>query len=233
MKGTRLTRVLRGTVKFLAVGLVLFAVVPGSSLQRWVFGGGRGERELYMTLPLQQPRFHWYFVDEPALLSGSLEIAIHRASGRDTTLTVFSDGQMAPGWSPISRDKRGIYFGFVNGGKNWTEPQDSVVVTLVVTEDLEGIGAYRRGILPEGRYRAVASYNLLTGHPDFGLVRGHGEPTASVGCWRSKWQLDVIEERGWKGAVTEEGSPLGGGWLGKMEEWAFAPRGTDRFRCVE
>ncbi|MCJ7630069.1 MAG: hypothetical protein MUO50_16975 [Longimicrobiales bacterium] len=228
-----MTRVTRRTVKFLAVGLVLFAVVPGSSLQRWVFGGGRGERELYMKLPLQQPRFHWYFLDEAALLSGSLEIAIHGASGRDTTLTVFSDGQMTPGWSPMSRDKRGIYFGFVGGGKNWTEPGDSLVVTLVVTKDLEGIGAYRKGILPKGRYRAVASYSRLTGHPDFGLLRRNGEPTASVSCWRSRWQLDVIEERGWIGAVTEEEGPSGGGWLGKMEKWALGPRGTDGFRCVE
>lgn len=224
---------IRRTVKFLAFGLVLFAVVPRSTLQRWVFGGGRGERELYMKLPLQQPRFHWYFSDEPALLSGSLEIAIHGASGRDTTLKVFSDGQMAPGWSQISRDNRGIYFGFVGGGKIWTEPGDSVVVTLVVMEDLEGLGAYRGGVLPEGQYRAVASYNRLTGHPDFGLLGRDREPTAFVGCWRSKWQLDVIEERGWIGAVTEEEGPSRDGWLGKMEEWALAPRGTDRFRCVE
>jgi hypothetical protein len=198
-----------------------------------MFGGGRGERELYMKLPLQQPRFHWVFADEPALLSGSLEIAIHRASGRDTTLTVFSDGQMAPGWSPISRDERGIYFGFVSSGVTGTEPRDSVVVTLVVTEDLEGIGAYQRGILPEGRYRAVASYRLLTGHPDFGLVRRHGDPTAFVGCWRSKWQLDIVEERGWMGAVTEEPGPSGGGWVDRIREWAVGPRGTDGFRCVE
>ena len=224
---------IRRTVMLLAIGLLLFAAVPGNRLQRWVFGGGRGERGIYMKLPLQQPRFHWYFSDEPALLSGSLEIAIHGASGRDTTLTVFSDGQMAQGWSPISRDHRGIYFGFVGGEKIWTDPSDSVVVTLVVTEDLEGIGAYQRGILPEGRYRAVASYDLLTGHPDFGLVRRDGEPMASVGCWRSKWQLDVIEERGWRGAVTEEESPWRGGWRGRIERWAFAPRGTDGFRCVE
>jgi hypothetical protein len=140
---------------------------------------------------------------------------------------------MAPGWSPISRDERGIYFGFISDEKIWTEAGDSVVVTLVVTEDLEGIGAYRRGILREGRYRSVASHSLLTGHPDFGLVRRDGEPRAYIGCWRSKWPLDVIEERGWMGAATEEPSPQEREWPGKLAEWAFGPRGTDRFRCVE
>lgn len=179
---------IRRTVVVLGVGLVLYAFVSGWSLQRWVLGGGRGERELFMKLPLQQPRFHWYFLDEPALLSGSLEIEIRGASGRDTTLTVFRDSQMAPGWSPMSRDERGIYFGFVSGGKIWTEPRDSLVVTLVVTQDLEGIGAHRKGRLPKGRYRAVASYRHLTGHPDFGLPGSTAEPTAFVGCWHSKWE---------------------------------------------
>lgn len=140
---------------------------------------------------------------------------------------------MATGWSPISRDNRGIYFGFVGGGTIRTELGDSVVVTLVVTEDLDGIGAYRRGILPQGRYRAVASYGNLTGHPNFGLFGRDGEPTAFVSCWRSKWQLDVIEDRGWMGAVTEEVRSSDGGLLRKMAGLAFGSRGTDRARCVE
>jgi hypothetical protein len=62
---TNTTTVMRRTVTFLAVGLVLYAAVSGWSLQRWMLGGGPGERELYVKLPLQQPRFHWYFRDEP------------------------------------------------------------------------------------------------------------------------------------------------------------------------
>ena len=229
----RLSIVIRRAVVVLGVGLVLYAVVSGWSLERWVFGGGRGERELYMKLPLQQPRFHWYFENEAALLGGSLEIRIHGASGRDTTVTVFDQGLVAPGWSPISRDRRGIYFGFLGGGTIWTEPGDSLVVTLVVTQDLDGIGAYQKGILRAGRYRAVASYGRLTGHPDFGLLGRNKKPTAFVGCWRSKWPLDVTEERGWKGTMPEEGSPSAGGWLGRVEKLVYGPRGTDGFRCVE
>lgn len=228
-----MTTVIRRVVELLAIVLVLAIVLPGWSLNRWVFGGGRGERELYMKLPLKQPRFHWYFQDEVALLAGSLQIEVHRGSGHDTILTVFETGHLSPGWAPISRDQRGIYFGFVGKGPIWTEPADSLVVTLKVTHDLDGIGAYRKGVLREGSYRAVASYSRLTGHPDFRLLGRDRDPTAFVSCWRSKWELEVTEERGWQGSLAEEGLPSEQGWLGKIEEQLFGPRGTDGFRCVE
>ena len=224
---------IRRTVAVLGMGLVLYAVVSGWNPEHWVFGGGRGERELYMKLPLKQPRFHWYFTSEAALLNGSLEIEIHRTNGHDTTVTVFNEGRVAAGWRPMARDQRGIYFGFVGGGAIWTEPKDSLVVTLVVPQDLDGIGAYQKGILRAGQYRAAASYSHLTGHPDFGLFGRNKQPTAFVGCWRSKWQLDVTEEAGWKGAAPEEGKASSGGWLKEVDALLHGPRGTDGFRCVE
>jgi hypothetical protein len=233
MRGIRRTTVIRRTVEILAVVLVVAAIVPGWRADRWVFGGGRGERGFYMKLPLEQPRFHWYFQDESAFLAGSLKIEIHRDSRRDTTLTVFEAGHFAPGWAPINRDQRGIYFGFVGGESIWTEPADSLVVTLEVTHDLQGIGAYRKGVLSAGRYQAVASYGRLTGHPDFGLLGRHREPTAFVSCWRSQWPLQVTEDRGWQGSVAEQPNPFGDGWVGRMEARLLAPHGTDGVRCVE
>jgi hypothetical protein len=144
----------------------------------------------------QQPRFHWFFRDESASLAGSLHIEIHRDGRRDTTLTVFEAGRLFPGWAPISRDQRGISFGFVGGGPTWMEPTDSLVVSLEVTEALEGVGSHRKGVFPKGRYRATASYGRLTGLPDFGLLGRNRQPTAFVSCWRSKWDSTSPKNEG-------------------------------------
>jgi len=184
-----------------------------------------------MKLPLEQPQFHWYFVDETALLSGSLEIEIHGAGGRDTVLTVFRDGRMAPGWEPITRDSRGIYFGFTGGGQVWTEPEDSLVIRLRVSEDLDGVGAHRTGVLRKGEYEAVASYSHLTGHPGVFRLRASDEPTAFIGCWRTKWKLDVTREHGWMGSVANEPDSTGDGFGRRVLKRALAPKGTDGFRC--
>ena len=228
------TRAVRWAVEAAAAVLVVLLLFSGRhGLERWFLGGGAGERGVYMKLPLEQPEFHWFFVDEQALLSGSLEIEMHGAGGRDTVLTVFGDGRMAPGWEPVSRDSRGVYFGFTGGGPVWTEPDDSLVIRLRVAEDLDGVGAYLTGVLRKGEYEAVASYSLLTGHPGIDLFQASDEPTAFMGCWRPKWKLDVTSERGWKGSAADERDPGGDGWRGRVEERAFAPRGTDGFRCVE
>lgn len=232
MKATRARVVIRRIVEALAAGLILYVVISGWRVERWVLGGGGGERGLYIKLPLEGPRYHWYFGDEAALLKGSLRIDIRGASGRDTTLSVFDQGRMSPGWSFIGRRRDGAYFGFMGGGEIWTEPKDSVVVTLDVPEDLEGMGAYRQGVLRSGHYRAVASYGRLTGHPDFGLLGGRREPTAYVSCWRSKWPLVITEQRGWMGRASDEEQGRGG-WLGKLDEVISARRGTDGFRCVK
>ena len=116
-------------VRGLAPILLLVVLFTGrQSALRWVLGGAAGERSFYIKLPLEQPRFHWYFLDEAALLRGSLEIEIHGASARDTVLTVFREGRFGPGWEPISRARGGVYFGFVGGGHVWTEADRKSVV---------------------------------------------------------------------------------------------------------
>jgi hypothetical protein len=221
-------------VRGLAPILLLVVLFTGrQGILRWVLGGTAGERSLYIKLPLEQPRFHWYFLDEAALLRGSLEIELHGAGGRDTLLTVFREGRFGSGWEPISRRRDRIYFGFVGGGHVWTQARDSLVVRLRVAEDLDGIGAYQGGVLREGVYEAVASYSHLTGHPSFRLFRRPEGPTAFVGCWRSTWKLDVTSDRGWMGAADEEQDQFSEGWMGQVMRYAFGEVGTDGFRCVK
>jgi hypothetical protein len=216
-----------------AAGLLLVSyAVPG--LMRVVYGGGPGERSLYMKLPLEQPRFHWQFADREALLAGSLEIAIHGADGRDTVLTVFRDGAWAPGWRAIesSRGVGEIYFGFVGDVGVRTHPKDSVVVRLRAVEDLDGIGAHRRGVLPTGEYQASASYSNLIGHPLIPLFPTGRSPVAYIGCWRETWDLDVTEEAGWRGALSEDRPFVLATRLSSVFDNAFE-RGTDGDRCAK
>lgn len=205
-----------------------------NALGRLIFGGGAGERSLYLKLPLDEPRFHWKFWDQDALLAGSLEIAIHGDQGRDTVLTVFSEGSMAPGWEPIetSRGEGEIYFGFIGDVQVWTDPEDSIVVRMSVVGDLDGIGRYHRGVLRRGEYEAVASYSVLTGHPRIGVFEQE-DPRAYIGCWRAEWSLDVTADEGWRGAGDEDSDRVVGGRLGDLLEFAFGDRGTDGYRCAE
>jgi len=187
----------------------------------------------YDTVVLEQPRFHWYFFDEASLLSGSLEVEIHGANGRDTVLTVFRDGRFASDWRPISRRRGGVYFGFVGGAGTWTEARDSLVVRLKVADDLRGIGPHHEGVLRAGEYQAVASYSHLTGHPFIKLLQASKDPTAFIGCWRNTWKLDVTREEGWMGPAAEEQDPFGAGWPGRVMRYALGEVGTDGFRCVK
>ena len=196
-----------------------------------MFGGGRGERELYTELSLQRPRFHWFFRDESASLAGSLHIEIHRDGGRDTTLTVFEAGRLFPGWAPISRDQRGIYFGFVGGGPTWMEPTDSLVVSLEVTEALEGRFP-SEGSIPEG---PLPRHGIVWSSDRASRFRpAWAEPPAHRVCELLAVQmgLDVTEERGWTGPVAEEHRGVGRGRWGELGERLFGARGTDGFRCV-
>jgi len=234
---TRLPSWMRAVLKgvgILLAGAALFILFPGKhALGRWALGGGPGARSVYMKLPLEQPQFHWYFRDEAAFLEGSLEIEIHGAHGRDTVLTVFSQGEMAPGWRPISRDERGIYFGVIGGGGVWTEPRDSLVVRLRVARDLAGVGAYRKGVLPKGQYEAVASYMNLIGVGGVSSLGKSKAPTAFVGCWRTRWPLEVTSEKGWLGPVAEEERVFPAGWRGWVLRRLAGRYGTDGFPCVE
>ncbi|TVP78233.1 MAG: hypothetical protein EA352_02310 [Gemmatimonadales bacterium] len=203
-------------------------------LMRMVSGGGPGDRSLYMKLPLDDVRFHWKFFDKEAFLEGSLEVEIHGATGRDTVLTVFRDGEISPDWHPIDsqRGEGEIYFGFIGEVEVWTHRRDSVVVRLHAARDLEGIGRYEEAVLPEGSYEASASYSILTGHPRFRLFSQPSEPRAYIGCWRSKWEMELSGEPGWTGTRGEPEDSRFLARLAQMMPSVGAEQGTDGSRCA-
>jgi len=222
-----------GVVFFVASLWVITKLNEG--LVRAFYGGGPGERGLYMKLPLDLPRFHWQFASEEALLAGSLEIEIVGDEGRDTVLTVFRDGEMGEGWRAIDSDRGEgeVYFGFISDGRVPTHPDDSVIVRLEAVEDLHGMGRWYTAVLPSGTYEAVSSYGILTGHPTVAafLEPERDDPTAYISCWRSRWPLQVTERRGWAG-TPEDAEERFGGAFGFLQKVAPADRGTDGTVCV-
>ncbi len=96
----------RWILNLLLFGVTVVVLTKGGDvLKRAFFGGGAGERSLYMKLPLDLPRFHWQFASEDDVLAGRLEVAIARHDGPDTVLTVFRDGRMQEGWNAIDSDR--------------------------------------------------------------------------------------------------------------------------------
>ncbi|CAN5675951.1 hypothetical protein BH23GEM11_BH23GEM11_07060 [soil metagenome] len=220
-------------------GLAVLLLLPATNegFMRLLWGGGPGERSLYMKLPLDQVRFHWNFLDEEALLAGSLEIEIHGATGRDTIMTVFREGAYAPGWKSIGTARaqgQVVYFGFIGDMDVWTHEKDSVVIRFHAAADLEGIGPHEQGVLRGGHYEATASYSLLTGHPGIRVLPLRQRPQAFIGCWRTTWEWELTENEGWMG-VREEPVAKAGLWRWLEETFPIddAKRGTDGHRCVD
>jgi hypothetical protein len=212
--------------------------VVSKGLTRAFFGGGAGDRSLYMKLPLDLPRFHWKFADEAAVLAGSLELEMAGPDGRDTVLTVFRDGEMQPGWRAIETDRGEgeLYFGFIFDGQVPTHPRDSVIVRLEAVEDLAGKGRWHTAVLPEGTYRTVASYSTLTGHPTLAsLVPGTDDdgPRAYVGCWRELWPLRISKPSGWAGTPDDREERWYGGGPDFLSRISPEERGEDGAVCVE
>ncbi len=222
--------------------VVTFLLMSGGAdratggLARAVFGGGPGERDLYMKLPLDLPRFHWKFDSQAAVLAGRLEVEIRGHDGRDTTLVVFEDGAMSDGWRAIETDRGEgeLYFGFVSDVRVPTHPKDSVIVRLDVPQDLAGQGRWYTASLPAGRYEAVSSYSVMSGHPTLGSLlpwSGDDDATAYIGCWRELWPLRVTERQGWAG-TPEDAAERYGRTLSFLDRVTGGERGTDGRRCV-
>jgi hypothetical protein len=221
-----------GPVVLVVTVLVVPILMDG--VMRGLWGGGPGERGLYMKLPLDLPRFHWRFASEQALMAGSLEVEIVGRDGRDSVLTVFRNGEMGKGWRVIETDRGEgeTYFGFIYNGRVPTHHQDSVIVRFEAVEDLYGMGRWYTAVLPAGTYEAVSSYGILTGHPAVaGLPGRRTEPRAYISCWRSKWNLQVVERRGWMGTPEDEQKRFGA--LSLIQRFTPADRGTDNAVCVE
>lgn len=145
------------------------------------------DRPLSFKLPLEQPRFHWRFLEKDAFLAGSLMLRIIH-DGAVESIVVFQDGTIAEGWEPmaaVSGVNEEIYFGFTSSTRYATAPGDSLEIELVVVEPLAGIGAYQRGTLPAGRYLSTGSFS------------GFIYSMAFMECWRQPWSLTITAEEGW------------------------------------
>lgn len=153
------------------------------------------ERKIQLKLPLEQPMFHWMFLNRKDLLSGKLVLRIKRDSST-SELTIFNNGNFSNGWEAITfdlpREKAigEIYFGFISSNKYLTAPGDEVEIELTVVKDLEGIGRLQKGILKAGVYISKGKFAIF----DESLS---GEPIAIAEIWEKQWPLIITSEEGW------------------------------------
>ncbi len=224
---------LKRLLSFLALSLYLCAML-------WMtWCGGRVpsflsptvERALYFKLPIAGTRFHWRFLDSRAFLSGELTLRIVNAGrDRDQTVVVFRNGNITEGWQMIGDRPNDptFYFGLSTGQRFATAVGDSVIVTLTVTEDLQGRGPYSQGTLTAGTWIATGTYTSLYGgtlNPLRDLMRVGKPPMAFLTCWDITWALRDASDEGWMGP-----KPAGEDDVSFMEG-RVSRRGVDGRRC--
>jgi hypothetical protein len=187
----------------LLVGAVLVAASLGAPVP--VVTEPTMERRLYLKLPLEQPRFHWRFADPGTFLAGELTLRLHRKGLEPVETVIFRDGTVGRGWRPMSEtDERGFYFGFVSTERWRTGPGGHrVELELVLPADAPGIGAFRAGTLPAGRYTAVGHFDGFSGGWLDEVLWDEDEPTAFVE-WEESWPLVITADEGWHGSTSEE-----------------------------
>ena len=196
--GRQLLRRLRPFLLFGTFALLLWGRVPA-------FLSPTVNRTLYFKLPIDGTRFHWRFRDRLAFEAGELTLRIVNANrGRDQTIVIFRHGQVSAGWEMIvgaSRDGD-AYFGYASDTRFPTAVGDSLIITLVATEDLPGRGPHARGTLPKGTWVATGTYSALYGgtlNPLSDLVRWGKPPAAYLTCWDTTWVLQDVRDDGWMG----------------------------------
>ena len=217
--GRQLLRQLRPFLLFGTFALLLWGRVPA-------FLSPTVNRTLYFKLPIDGTRFHWRFRDRLAFEAGELTLRIVNADrGRDQTIVIFRHGQVSAGWEMIvgaSRDGD-AYFGYASDTRFPTAVGDSLIITLVATEDLPGRGPHARGTLPKGTWVATGTYSALYGgtlNPLSNVVRWGKPPAAYLTCWDTTWVLQDVRDDGWMGPRSAD------------EEDELRPdRGVDGRRC--
>lgn len=226
---TATRRVLRLLLPFLIPCVTLWMTLCDGRVP--AFMSPTVERTLYFKLPIDGTRFHWTFFDRRAFLSGELTLRILNADrDRDETLVIFRNGKITEAWEMIGdeRPDSSFYFGFATERRFATSVGDSVVLTLIATEDLQGRGPYSSGTLAKGTWVATGTYGSLYGgtlNPLRDLVRVGDSPIAFLSCWDSSWVLLDVSDEGWKGTKPTDEDDTS--FLGRLRP----ARGVDGRRC--
>ncbi len=191
--------------------------------------GPTAKRTVYFKLPIAGARFHWMFDDRDAFLAGALTLRIINEE-RDDTLVVFRDGILRDGWTMVgdARSDGAFYFGLETSHRYATAPDDSLIITLTVREDLLGRGPYHEGVLRAGTWTRTGTYSALYGgrwNPmDYAVLRDR-PPVAYLQCWDDVWPIEITAASGWQGVEPAEGRAEG--WA----RWMRPRRGADGRRC--
>jgi general secretion pathway protein G len=169
-------------------------------------------RKISLKLPLQQPVFHWTFMNKEDFLAGKLVLRIKRGD-EIAEINIFEDGKISKGWKALTlpdNPKAGeVYFGFESSEKYATEPNDILEIELHVNKDLDGIGAVQTGVLLKGIYKAQGTYSgLIDKYKMPESIKGVPKETldklkkmyefkAFLENWKQQWNLNITGDDGW------------------------------------
>jgi hypothetical protein len=148
-------------------------------------------RPIYFKLPLEQPEYHWTFMDRDAFLSGRLVLQITRGN-ESQTIIVFESGELSNAWKEMDDDDKPgnrIYFGFVSQVPFPVSRLDSVELILNVPEDLEGCGNEENGVLKAGEYRSKGTFTFYS-------AKSGDNVYLTKENWDTLWKLDMEDNGG-------------------------------------
>ena len=154
-------------------------------------------RHIYFKLPLQQPRFHWQFLEKNKFFEGELKLIITTSEQRKIEIPVFKDGVLSENWMPLSKAMypNAVYFGFYSQKQYLVTEMDKVQIILKNKNDLKGIGADFKGILKAGTYTSTNQFTLYhleehTGEKDRYAFLGKDQ-------WLTLWTMEKTSDQGW------------------------------------
>jgi len=154
-------------------------------------------RHIYFKLPLQQPQFHWTFLEKNKFFEGELKLIITTPEQTKREILVFKDGVLSENWRPISKAiyPNSVNFAFHSQKQYLVSEMDKVQIILKNKNDVKGIGADSKGILKAGTYISTSQFDIFhleerTGKKDrFAfLVKDQ---------WHTLWTMEKTSDKGW------------------------------------
>lgn len=162
------------------------------------------KRGLYFKLPLTQPTYHWVFTDRDSFFKkSSLTLEIYKSDKmkeRKHIFHIIENSKFSKEWEALDdeeyKNSNKLYFGFTSKNQIEVTSTDYLKLTLVLDEDMEGIGSDFTGILPKGKYVAFGKFSI---YDEYKYDAGENESAfLTKDDYLSKpWDLNITSHDGW------------------------------------
>ena len=162
------------------------------------------KRGLYLKLPLTQPTYHWVFTDRDSFFKkSSLTLEIYKSDKmkeRKYVFHIIENSKFSKEWEALDdeeyKNSNKLYFGFRSKNQIEVTSTDYLKLTLILDEDMEGIGSDFTGILPKGKYVAFGKFSI---YDEYKYDAGEDKSAyLSKEDYLSKtWDLNITSHDGW------------------------------------